>query len=72
MFPLLVRLCNLEWVIVQPAVLTNAKMRGTYRYGRRIGSLLWTARIARGDVADFMLKQLTDDSYLGTAVGVSW
>jgi nucleoside-diphosphate-sugar epimerase len=63
---------NLEWVIVRPAVLTNAKMRGTYRYGRRIGSLLWTARIARGDVADFMLKQLADDSYLGTAVGVSW
>jgi uncharacterized protein YbjT (DUF2867 family) len=63
---------NLEWVIVRPAVLTNAKMRGTYRYGRRMGSFLWTARIARGDVADFMLKQLTDDSYLGTAVGVSW
>jgi uncharacterized protein YbjT (DUF2867 family) len=62
---------NLEWVIVRPAVLTNAKMRGTYRYGRRMGSFLWTARIARGDVADFMLKQLTDDSYLGTAVGVS-
>jgi uncharacterized protein YbjT (DUF2867 family) len=62
---------NLEWVIVRPAVLTNAKMRGTYRYGRRVGSFLWTARIARGDVADFMLKQLADDSYLGTAVGVS-
>ena len=63
---------NLEWVIVRPAVLTNAKMRGTYRYGRRVGGYLWTARIARGDVADFMLKQLVDDSHLGTAVGVCW
>jgi uncharacterized protein YbjT (DUF2867 family) len=68
----LIAASNLEWVIVRPAVLTNAKMRGTYRYGRRIGSFLWTARIARGDVADFMLKQLADDSYLGTAVGVCW
>ena len=68
----LIAASNLDWVIVRPAVLTNAKMRGTYRYGRRIGSFLWTARIARGDVADFMLKQLADDSYLGTAVGVCW
>ena len=68
----LIAASNLEWVIVRPAVLTNAKMRGTYRCGRRIGSFLCTARIARGDVADFMLKQLADDSYLGTAVGVCW
>jgi uncharacterized protein YbjT (DUF2867 family) len=63
---------NLEWVIVRPAVLTNAKMRGTYRHGRRLRSYLWTARIARDDVADYMLKQLVDNSYLGTAVGVCW
>jgi nucleoside-diphosphate-sugar epimerase len=61
---------DVEWVIVRPAVLTNGKMRGTYRHGRRVGSYLWTARIARDDVADFMLKQLVDNSYLGTAVGV--
>jgi putative NADH-flavin reductase len=68
----LIAASNVEWVIVRPAVLTNAKMRGTYRSGRRVGSFLWTARIARGDVADFMLKQLVDDSYLGTAIGVCW
>jgi uncharacterized protein YbjT (DUF2867 family) len=68
----LIAASNVEWVIVRPGVLTNAKMRGTYRYGRRLGSFLWTNRIARGDVAHFMLKQLADDSYLGTAVGVCW
>jgi putative NADH-flavin reductase len=68
----LIAASNVEWVIVRPAVLTNAKMRGTYRSGRRVGSFLWTARIARGDVADFMLRQLVDDSYLGTAIGVCW
>jgi putative NADH-flavin reductase len=68
----LIAASKLEWVIVRPAVLTNADSRGAYRYGRKIGSFLWTARIARADVADFMLKQLEDDSYVGTAVGVCW
>ena len=63
---------QVEWVIVRPAALTNADGRGVYRHGSNIGSFFWTARIARADVAHFMLKQLTDDSYLGRAVGVRW
>lgn len=63
---------DLEWVIVRPAVLTNAEMRGVYRHGQGIGSFLWPARVARGDVADFMLNQLSDNSYLGMAPGISW
>ncbi|HVH50437.1 MAG TPA: SDR family oxidoreductase [Candidatus Bathyarchaeia archaeon] len=61
---------TLEWVIVRPAALTDAAMRGVYRSGRSVGSFLWTARIARADVAAFMLKQLTDNAWLGTAVGI--
>ncbi len=61
-----------DWVIVRPAVLTNAPARGKYRHGRNVGNYLWTNRIARADVADFMLKQLTDDGYIGSAVGVAW
>jgi hypothetical protein len=36
-----------------------------------VGSYLWPVRIPRADVADFMLKQLKDDTYLGTAPGLS-
>src|SRR5256714_13122817 len=61
-----------DWVIVRPAVLTNAPARGKYRHGRKVGNYLWTNRIARADVADFMLKQLTDDDYIGSAVRVVW
>jgi uncharacterized protein YbjT (DUF2867 family) len=61
-----------DWVIVRPAVLTNSPARGKYRHGRNVGNYLWTNRIARGDVADFMLKQLTDDDYIGAAVAVVW
>ncbi|HWY50960.1 MAG TPA: SDR family oxidoreductase [Chthoniobacterales bacterium] len=59
-----------DWVIVRPAVLTNAPARSKYRHGRNMGNYLWTNRIARADVADFMLQQLTDDDYIGSAVGV--
>ena len=59
-----------EWVIVRPGVLTNGPKRGRYRHGRSIGSYLWTVRISRATVADFMLDQLTSDTYLRAAPGV--
>jgi putative NADH-flavin reductase len=61
---------KVEWVIARPGVLTNAERNGSYRHSPKIGNFLWTVRIPRADVADFMLNQLTDDTYLGTAVGV--
>lgn len=63
---------SVEWVIVRPGVLTNAGKRGSCRHGRHVGSFLWTVRIARADVAEFMLNQLTSDAYLRSAVGVAW
>lgn len=62
----------LDWVIVRPAALTNGPRRGTYRVGMNIGHWFSTARISRADVADFMLKQLTDNAYLQKTPGVSY
>src|SRR5437762_1756360 len=59
-----------DWVIVRPGVLTNGEARGDYRHGPKVGSYLWPVRISRADVADFMLKQLTDDAYVGAAPGL--
>jgi putative NADH-flavin reductase len=67
-----VRASRLEWVIVRPGVLTNGPRRRTYRHGPDVGQWLWTVRISRADVADFMLEQVTGDSYLRSAPGVSW
>jgi uncharacterized protein YbjT (DUF2867 family) len=61
-----------EWVIVRPGLLTNGDKRGRSRHGSHVGSFLWTVRISRADVADFMLNQLTSDTYLRAAPGVSW
>ena len=62
---------NVEWIIVRPGVLTNAEKRGRFRHGRHVGSFFWTVRIARADVADFMLNQLESDNYLRAAPGVA-
>ena len=61
-----------DWVIVRPAALTNGAARGKYRHDLNLWNFIWTARISRADVADFMLKQLTDDDHLGTAVSLRW
>jgi putative NADH-flavin reductase len=63
---------NVEWVIVRPGLLTNGDKQDRTRHGLHVGSFLWTVRISRADVADFMLNQLTSDTYLRTAPGVSW
>ena len=61
-----------DWVIVRPATLTNKPARGTYRHGRNVGNFVLTRTVSRADVADFMLKQLTDDTNIGTALNLSW
>ncbi|HLF14399.1 MAG TPA: SDR family oxidoreductase [Bacteroidota bacterium] len=59
-----IRKSTLDWIIVRPGRLTNGRKRGTYRHGASIGNWLWTVCISRASVADFMLMQLADDTYL--------
>jgi uncharacterized protein YbjT (DUF2867 family) len=63
---------RVNWIIVRPGALTDGARRGRYRHGWKVGSFLWTVRISRADVADFMLNQLTDDTYLRSAAAVCW
>jgi putative NADH-flavin reductase len=63
---------DIDWVIVRPAALTNGPSRGDYRHGFKLGSYVWSSRVSRADVADFMLKQLNDDTYVGTAPGICY
>lgn len=60
---------NLDWVIVRPAGLTNDAKTGEYKAGEKIE---FGARIARADVADFMLKQVSNDTYLKKTPGISY
>jgi len=63
---------DLEWVIVRPGALTNGDRRGRFREGRGVGSVVWTVRISRADVAAFMLNQLVSTTHLRAAPGVCW
>jgi putative NADH-flavin reductase len=62
----------LDWVIVRPAALTNGPRKGIYRDGMNIGHRFVTVKVSRADVADFMLKQLTDNMYIRKTPGVSY
>jgi nucleoside-diphosphate-sugar epimerase len=63
---------DIDWVIVRPAALTNRPAHGQYRHGPHVGSWLLPIRISRADVAAFMLLQLSDDQYVGSAVCLAY
>jgi putative NADH-flavin reductase len=63
---------HVEWVIVRPAALTNGQRTGKYKAGFANDDKTISARISRADVADFMLRQLTDTVYRGKTPGISY
>jgi len=63
---------QLDWIIVRPGTLTNGHHTGVYRHGFAATDKTIKLKISRADVADFMLKQLMDDTYLHQTPGVSY
>jgi putative NADH-flavin reductase len=60
----IVRRSGLEWTIVRPVILTNGPKTGTYRALTDAGD--WRLGfISRADVADFLVKQIDDNRFLG-------
>jgi putative NADH-flavin reductase len=66
----LLRDSGLDWVIVRAATLTDRPGTRTYRVGARL-RLGMRSRIARADVAAFMLRALDDDTWLHQAPRIS-
>ncbi len=62
----LLRKSNLEWKLVYPVLLTNGPHTGTYKVGEQL-PMKGMPKISRADVAVFMLRQLTDDTFLKKA-----
>lgn len=60
----LIRQSMLDWVIVRPPRLTEGPHTSGCRSGEDIREHGMSASIARADVADFMVKQLTDNRYV--------
>ncbi len=54
---------DLDWIIVRPAKLTEGPRMGEDKVSDLL-SIGPGAKISRTDVADFLLKQVCDDSYV--------
>lgn len=67
----LTRESGMDFVIVWPLALMDGEKTGKYREGEKL-DLTLESGISRADVADFMLKQLTDDKWLGKTVTISY
>ena len=67
-----VKQSSLAWTIVRPPHLRDGPRTGVYRHGFPTSDKQTKGKISRADVADFMLKQLTDDTYLHQTPGVSY
>ncbi|MFR9766911.1 NAD(P)-dependent oxidoreductase [Nocardia sp. SC052] len=62
---------DLDWTIVRPSAFTDGPATGGYRRGFRADEPGLTLKISRADIADFMIEQLTDPTYLHQAPGIS-
>jgi len=67
-----VRQSSLDWTIVRPPHLKDGPRTEVYRHGFPTTDTRIKGWISRADVADFMLKQLVDDTYLHQTPGVSY
>jgi putative NADH-flavin reductase len=62
---------EMEWTIVRAPGLSNKLPKGQYRVA--VGSSLPNGyRISRADLADFMVRQLSDQKYLGKVVSIAY
>jgi putative NADH-flavin reductase len=59
-----IRASSLDWVLVRPAQLTNGAPRGNISATTDLTSV-HGGKIARADVAQFVVEQLTTDTWLG-------
>lgn len=63
---------GLDWTIVRPGAFTDGAYTGEYRHGFSSGDKSTLLKISRADVAEFLLKQLSDLRYLHKRPGLSY
>ena len=68
----IVRASGLDWTIVRPGAFTDGNCTGQYRHGFAADDKTTQLKISRADVAEFLLRQLSDSSYLYQSPGLSY
>jgi putative NADH-flavin reductase len=59
-----------DWTIVRPPKLTNGRLTAAYRVGETIRARSPLPMMSRADVADFLVRQLTDAAFIRKAVRI--
>ena len=65
----IIRSSGIDYTIVRPGMLNNGSRTGSYRAEE---GFMKAMKISRADVADFMLRSLTDTSFSKKTVGLSY
>ncbi len=63
---------HLDWTIVRPGAFTDGEKTEKYKHGFSAKTKSLKLKISRADVADFILKQVTDPYYLHKTPGLSY
>lgn len=63
---------QLDWTIVRPVALINSNRIGFYQHGFTADNKTVKNKISRADTADFILKQLDDNTYLYKSPCISY
>jgi putative NADH-flavin reductase len=62
--------CFVDWTIVRAPKLTNGRLTASYRIGENIRARSPLPMMSRADVADCMLRQLTDAAFIRKAMRI--
>ena len=63
---------SLDWTVVRPGNFTRGERTGNYAHGFTPPDADLSFKISRSDVADFILRQLSDDTYRKRAPALSY
>lgn len=67
-----VKQSHLDWTIIRPGAFVEGERTGHYRHGFPGNDKTSQLKISRADIADFILKQLEDNSYLHQTPALSY
>lgn len=68
----LVKASGLDWTLVRPGNFTDGARTGHYRHGFTEADATLKLKVSHADVADFILKQSNDNTYLRQAACLSY
>ena len=67
-----VKQSRLDWTIVRPGAFIDGELTGNYRHGFPGNDKTSQLKISHADVANFILKEIADNTYLGKTPSLSY